>query len=56
MQAMSEVTKSITLAALVGPDSWTLLNLLNADYSFLTKIQNVGSKKVLKLLAKLHRK
>ena len=37
MQALPEVTKSTTLAALVGPDSWALLNLLNAYSSFLTK-------------------
>ena len=37
MQGMPEVTKSATLASLVGPDSWTLLNLLNAYCSFLTK-------------------
>ena len=37
MQALPEVTKSTALAALVGPDSWALLNLLNAYCSFLTK-------------------
>ena len=34
MQALPEVTKSTTLAARVGPDSWALLN---ANCSFLTK-------------------
>ena len=37
MQALLEVIKSTTLAAGVGPDSWALLNLLNAYCSFLTK-------------------
>ena len=36
-QAIREVTKSTTLAALVGPDSWRLLNLVDTVCSFLTK-------------------
>ena len=50
MQAMPEVTKSTTLAALVGPDSWTLLNLLNAKSTTLAALVGPDSWTLLNLL------